>query len=134
MMRTSKGLTNYLAFRNKRSRNKQKAMFFITDITKKDFRKLLKRFNNSSYLGYKSKHFHNELTEAYFFLIKNITKLMKIERHVRLRTKFVKSGVNETIGHVNGAIQYDELESINVTNTCADKDKQTLIAYDIKGE
>ena len=59
---------------------------------------------------------------------------MKSERNVRLCTNFVKLGVNEIIGHVNGAIQYDELESINVTNTCADKDKQTLIAYDIKGE
>ena len=59
---------------------------------------------------------------------------MKSERHVRLRTNFVKSGVNEIIGYVNRAIKYDELESINVTNTCADKDKQTWIAYDIKGE
>ena len=66
--------------------------------------------------------------------MKNITKLMKSKRHVRLRTKFVKSGVNETIGPVNGAIQYDEQESINVTITCADKDKQTSIAYDIKGK
>ena len=59
---------------------------------------------------------------------------MKNERHVRLRTNFAKLGVNETIVHVNGSIKYDELESINVTNTCADKDKQTWIAYDIKGE
>ena len=134
MRRTSKGLINYLAFRNKRSENKQKARFYITDITKKYFRKLRKRLNHSSYPGYKSKKFHNELMDAYFFLIKNITKLMKIERHVRLHTNFVKSGVNEKIGHVNGAIQSDELESINITHTCADKDKQTSIAYDIKGE
>ena len=38
------------------------------------------------------------------------------------------------IGHVNGAIQSDESQIINKTNTCADKDKQTPIAYDIKGE
>ena len=107
MRRTGKGLINYLAFRNKRSENKQKARFYITDITKKYFRKLRKRLNHSSYPGYKSKKFHNELMEAYFFLIKNITKLMKIERHVRLHTNFVKSGVNEKIGHVNGAIQSD---------------------------
>ena len=59
MVRTGKGLTKYLDFRNKRSENKQKAGFFITDITKKGFRKLLERFNNSSYLGYKSKQYHN---------------------------------------------------------------------------
>ena len=72
MERPSKGMTNSLAFRNKSSENKQKARFYITDITKKYFKKLLKRFNNSSYLGSKSKQFHNELTEAHFFLIKNI--------------------------------------------------------------
>ena len=77
MERPSKGLTTSLDFSNKGSNNKQKARFAITDITKKDFRKLLKRFNNSSYLGYKSKPFHNELTEAYFFLIKNNINLMK---------------------------------------------------------
>ena len=93
-----------MAFRNKRSKNKQKTRFAITTITKRDLRKSLKRFNNSSYLGYKSNQFHNELTEAYFFLIKNITKLMERERHVRLRTSFVKSGVNEKIGHINGEI------------------------------
>ena len=70
---------------------------------------MLKRFNNLSYLGLKSKQFHNELMEAYLFPIKNITKLMKSKRQVRLRTNFVKSGFNETIGNVNGAMQYDEL-------------------------
>ena len=58
---------------------------------------------------------------------------MKSERHVRIRTKFVKLGANETIGHVNEAIQYDELERIKVTNTSEDNNIQTLIAYDIKG-
>ena len=65
-----KGLTNSLALRTKRSNNKQKARFSITDITNKDFRKFLKNFNNSPYLGYKSKQDRNEPTEAYLFLIK----------------------------------------------------------------
>ena len=38
------------------------------------------------------------------------------------------------IGHVNKAIQYEELKIINVITTCADKDKQTSSEYDIKGE
>ena len=56
---------------------------------------------------------------------------MQTETQGRLRTNFVKYGVNETIGNVNEAIQYDELERINVTNTCTDKYKQTSWAYDI---
>ena len=31
-------------------------------------------------------------------------------------------------------MQYEELESINVTPTWVDKDKQTSSAYDIKGK
>ena len=102
------GLTYSLDFRIERSNIKQKERFDITDTTKKDFRNFLNNFNNSFYLGYKSKKVHNELTEAYLFLIKHITKLIKIKRHVILSTIFLKLGFNETIGHVNKAIQSDE--------------------------
>ena len=37
------------------------------------------------------------------------------------------------IGHINKAIQFEELESKKTTK-CIDKDKQTLSAYDIKGK
>ena len=64
---------------------------------------------------------------------------MKSER--RVRSKFVKLGVNkkiarinETIRHVNKAIQSEELERNNEKTMCADKDKQTSSTYDIKGE
>ena len=64
---------------------------------------------------------------------------MKIKRQVR--SKFVKSGTNETIGqinktigHVNESIQCEELKNNNKTTTCADKYKQNLSAYDIKGK
>ena len=57
---------------------------------------------------------------------------MKIESHVRICTKFVKSGVNKTIwhvnkaiGHVNKAMQSWELEISNKITKFADKDKQT---------
>ena len=72
-----KGMTNFLALRTKISNKKQKAGFDITDISNQDFRKFLKRFNNSPYICYKSKQVHNEPIKSYLFLIKKITKLMK---------------------------------------------------------
>ena len=78
MGRPGKGLNNSLALTTKRSNNKQKERFNITDITNQYFRKLLSKFKNSPYLDYKSKQVDNDPTEAYFFLIKHITKLMKI--------------------------------------------------------
>ena len=68
------------------------AKFAITEITKHDFSKLLNNFYNSPYLCYKSKQVQNELTEAYFFLIKHINTLMKTETHVR--PNLVKSVAN----------------------------------------
>ena len=59
---------------------------------------------------------------------------MKTKRHVRICNNFLKLGINETIGHVNEEIQSEGLEINNITNTCADKDKQTLREYGIKDE
>ena len=64
------------------SNKKQTARFSITEMTNQGFSKLLKKYNNSPYLGYKSKQVHDEPTEAYSFLIKNITELMKNESHL----------------------------------------------------
>ena len=58
------GLTPSLDLRTKIQNKKQKEFFSITDINKQDFRKLLKKFENSPYLGYKIKQVHNEPTEA----------------------------------------------------------------------
>ena len=102
MVRTGKDLTTPLDTRTKMSNNKQKERFSITDITNQDFRKFLNNFNNLPYLGYKSKQVHNEPTEDYSFLTKQITKLMKTKRHVK--SNFVKSIVSEKIGHVNKKI------------------------------
>ena len=62
---------------------------------------MLKKFKISPDLGYKSKQVNIELTEDQLFLIKHITKKIKSERHIGLRTKGVKLGVNETFGHNN---------------------------------
>ena len=114
------------------SKKKQNVRFAITYITKQDFRKFNQKFYNSTYLGCKSKQVNNEQTQAYFLPIKHITKLIKYKRHVQIRTKGVKLGVNKKIGHV--ATQSEELEGINVTTTCTNKYNQTSSAYDIKDE
>ena len=139
MVIPSKGLNTSMYIMTKRSTKKQKARFAITDITNQDFRKLLKKFKDSPYLGYKSKQVHNGITEDYFFQIKNITKRIKSER--RVISHFLKLGVNETIGrinikigHFNEAIQSEELDSNNETYKCRDKYKQILSAHDINGE
>ena len=48
-----------LDVRTKSSNKKKKARFSNTDITNQDFRKLLRKFNNFPYLGYKSKQVNN---------------------------------------------------------------------------
>ena len=68
-----KGMTNSLDLSTKRLNKKQQARFTITEITKQDFRMLLKKFNNSPALCHNSKQVHNEPTKDYFFLIKHIT-------------------------------------------------------------
>ena len=67
MRKPGKGITTSLYLRTKRSNKKQNAKFSITDINEQDLSKLLKKFNNPPYPGYKSKHIHNETIEAYFF-------------------------------------------------------------------
>ena len=116
----------------------------MTDIINQYFRKLLKEFNNSPYLGYKKKNVHNEPTEAYLFLIKQVYNLIKINNYVRLRIKIVKLDVNKKIGHVNKIIQYGitsvngkEFENINVTRTCdkeENKHKEYSLTYGNEGE
>ena len=76
MVRPGKELTTYLDLRTKSPNKKQNSRFAITDTADQDFRKFLKRFKNPTYIGNKIKKFHNEPTEACFFLIKYITNIM----------------------------------------------------------
>ena len=46
-----KGLNISTALRTKMPNKKKKTRFAITDISNKEFRKLLKKFKNSPYLG-----------------------------------------------------------------------------------
>ena len=59
-----KWLTTPTTIRTKSPTNKQKGRTTINDITNKDFRNLLKKFNNLPHLCYKNKQVHNELAEA----------------------------------------------------------------------
>ena len=70
------GLNISLDIRTNMSNKKQNSRFAITDTADQDFRKFLKRFKNPTYIGNKIKKFHNEPTEACFFLIKYITNIM----------------------------------------------------------
>ena len=95
-----KGLNTSLDLSTKSPNKKLKARVTMTENNNQDFRKFLKEFKNSPYLGYRSKQVYNEPTESYFFRIKYMTKIMKNKRHIRIRTKYVKSIVNKKNGHV----------------------------------
>ena len=70
MVIPGKGVNTSLYIRTKGTNKKQNSGFVVTDVTNHNFRKSLKNFMNSPHLGFKSKQFHNEPTEAYFLLIK----------------------------------------------------------------
>ena len=75
-----KGLTASMSLRTKITNKKQKSKFAISDNSNQDFREFLKKLNISPYLGYNSKQVHSKPTEAYIFLIKQITCLIKRAR------------------------------------------------------
>ena len=97
MGRSGKGLTTSLTFSRKGINKKQKARNTITDITNQYFSSFLKEFKILPYIGYNRKQVNNEPNEAHFFLIKDISKLIKSKNHVPLRTKIIKSDVVKTI-------------------------------------
>ena len=77
-----KGLNASLYLMTKISNKKQKDRLSINALTNKYFHKLLNNFNNSLFLGDKSKQVCNEPTEACLFRTKYITNIRKIESHV----------------------------------------------------
>ena len=87
-------LTTSLTLSAKILNKKQRTRTAITEITKQGFRKLLKKFIILTYLCYNNKHVHNEPTKDYLFIIKHISKKIKIKNHVRLRNTIFKLDVN----------------------------------------
>ena len=59
---------------------------------------------------------------------------MKIEKHIRIRTKGVKLGANKAIENIKKAIRSGELKRNNIKTKCTDKNKQNLGAYDTKAK
>ena len=88
---------------------------------------MIKKFNSSPFLGFKIKQVHNEPTEAYFFLIKQITKTIIIERSIWQRTKGVKLGVNKIIVHIN-----EKIVHVNKTIGYVNEKKQSVGLESIK--
>ena len=101
---SGKGLTLSLIISTKRPNKKQKARNSVTDINTQYFRKLLNKFKNLPRIGYKKKKVHNEPTEDYLFLVKQISKILKIKNHVQLCTQRGKSEVVRT-KHFKNKIQ-----------------------------
>ena len=64
MGRPGKGMATSLDISTKIQNKKQKAKFFVTDVTNQNFRNFLKNFGDSPYLGYNSKQIHDELIKA----------------------------------------------------------------------
>ena len=94
--RSGNGVTNYLTLSTNRKNNKHKSRTAIDEITNQYFSKLLKKFKNLPYLGYKKKQVHNEPTESHLFPIKQVSKLIKIKKHVPLCTKRVQPDIDGT--------------------------------------
>ena len=59
MGRPGKGMNASMDVKTKIPNKKKNTRFPITDITKQYFKKLLRKFDNSPYLGYKSEQVHN---------------------------------------------------------------------------
>ena len=59
MRKIGKGINTYLDLSTRKSNNKQKSRFSITDITNQDLRNFLKNFKSSPYAGYKIKQVQN---------------------------------------------------------------------------
>ena len=60
MVISGKGVTSSMTLRTKSPNKNKKAKTDIADISNKYFRKLLKHFKKSPYIGYRKKQVHNE--------------------------------------------------------------------------
>ena len=85
---------------------KKEARTDINDITYQYFRNLINKFKYLILLDFKKNRVHNEPTEAYLFLIKHISKLIKIKNHVPLRTKRVKLDVDKNVSTKKSTCNY----------------------------
>ena len=82
--------------------------------------KILETFKELPYTGYRRKQAKNQPTKDCSFLVKQTSKILKINKHVLLCTQRVKSkyvqtkNVNETTKYGITLMNADEQESVNV--------------------
>ena len=79
-------------------------MTATTDAALQIFVDILEFFKDVPYPGYRRKQAKNKPTEAYYFLVKQNSKLLQIKKHVLLHTQIVKSEVVGT-KHVNKTLE-----------------------------
>ena len=84
MVISVKGLTTSLTPKTGSPNKKQKARIAITDITNQYFRTLLREFKTFTLSRFKNKWVYNVPTDAYLLLSNQISKLIKIKKHVWL--------------------------------------------------
>ena len=65
-------------------------MYFITNITPQEFRKLLKNLRNLPHWGYNKKQVQSKPIEDYFFLVTRIYKLLKSKNDILICTQRVQ--------------------------------------------
>ena len=115
----------------------------ITTIIPQYFRMLLKKFIILSDIGYKKKHVQNKPTEAYFFLVKHIYKLIEIKKNAPLCIQRVTLKVtrgknaNENIQSRIILMNEEESESVNgmrMSENELNKHENISNTYDIWGD
>ena len=95
--RSGRGLTTSLNIRSRRmSKNKQKARNTNICVAIQTFVEILEEFKDVYYTGYSRKKAKNQPTKSYYFLVKQISKLLKSNKQVLIRTKREKSEVVRT--------------------------------------
>ena len=87
-----KGVATYQTLRTiSRTNKKYKACTAIIKVYPQDFKRILGEFKDIPSLRYRKTWVKKYPTEAYFLLAKNISQLIKENRHVILCNKSIKS-------------------------------------------
>ena len=91
VVRSVNGLTASLFLRTRRrSKNKQKARNATTDDAFQKFVEILEEFKDVPCPGYSMKQEKKQPNESYYFLVKQVSKLLKINKQVLLHTQKFK--------------------------------------------
>ena len=111
--RPGKGLINSLGFKTiVRSNKDKKARYAITNASIKDILNMIKDFERLPYKGYESNRPKHELTNSYFYLVRQLAKCMTRDDDLNLNVEPVRTEMTDTqqipISHI---CDLDESES-----------------------